>query len=123
MVRGQVAVAVRGRVAVARGQVAMQRAVKARGATEDVGARVRGVGAIEALTATHLEAIVRVERDLAVVDRRARADARKRDAVDLVVSADDRTAVPHAHVLQRARAVGGVGAAVRLARDALDEVA
>ncbi|KOO30353.1 hypothetical protein Ctob_011333, partial [Chrysochromulina tobinii] len=48
------------------------------------------------------------------------ADAAKGDAVDLVVRADDRAAVPHAHVLQGARRLGGRGAAVRVAGDALD---
>ena len=47
-----------------------------------------------------LQAVVHVERHPAVVDIGAGADAAKGDAVNLVVlSAHDRTAVPHAHVL------------------------
>ncbi|KOO53341.1 hypothetical protein Ctob_016657, partial [Chrysochromulina tobinii] len=70
--------------------------------------------------AEELEAVVEVEGHLAVRDRRAGADAAEGDAVDLVVCAHDRAAVPHAHVLQGARRLGRVGAAVRVAGDALD---
>ncbi|KOO30352.1 hypothetical protein Ctob_011333, partial [Chrysochromulina tobinii] len=70
--------------------------------------------------AEELEAVVRIVRHLAVVDDGAGADAAKGDAVDLVVRADDRAAVPHPHVLQGARRLGGRGAAVRVAGDALD---
>ncbi|KOO52978.1 hypothetical protein Ctob_012098, partial [Chrysochromulina tobinii] len=70
--------------------------------------------------AEELEAVVRIVRHLAVRDGRVGADAAEGDAVDLVVRAHDRAAVPHAHVLQRARVVGRVDAAVRVAADALD---
>jgi hypothetical protein len=53
--------------------------------------------------AEELEAVVRTVRHLAERDRRAGADAAESDAVDLVVRAHDRAAVPHAHVLQGAR--------------------
>ncbi|KOO35628.1 hypothetical protein Ctob_015908, partial [Chrysochromulina tobinii] len=70
--------------------------------------------------AEELEAVVHVERHLAVVDDGAGADAAEGDAVDLVARAHDRAAVPHAHVLQGARRVGRIAAAVRVAGDALD---
>jgi len=53
--------------------------------------------------AEELEAVVRTVRHLAERDRRAGADAAESDAVDLVVRAHYRAAVPHAHVLQGAR--------------------
>jgi len=70
--------------------------------------------------AEELEAVVRVEGHLAVVDDGAGADAAERDAVDLVVRAHARAAVPHAHVPHDARAVGRHDTAVRVAGDTLD---
>ena len=68
------------------------------------------------------ELFIEVERDLTVLDRRPRADAREGDAVDLVVRPDHGAAVPHAHVRERARVVVVVRPTVVVARDALDLV-